>query len=256
MRARYYLPGVGRFASADTIVPDPGNPQDLNRYAYVRNSPLQYTDPTGHLMDPGGGGSPPKEPPPPPSEDPPGVELPIEVEVHNMPNPYQPRPVSNTQKRISFVGQVYGIGVDINEAYWIIVPGEQTEDRLGWVDFIVTGLTDYAGNKTYSGYPIPGKPKMLVIGQDTLVNFTDAAVGSAATATGAAAGAIASIFCPEAAGAVQYAWETVIDGSSTLASIANDTLSLFNKMPTFVNMGIYIQDGDLHIVFLVYPVDK
>jgi RHS repeat-associated protein len=46
--ARYYVPGIGRFASADTIVPNPMNPQSLNRYSYVRNSPLNFTDPTGH----------------------------------------------------------------------------------------------------------------------------------------------------------------------------------------------------------------
>ena len=34
---------------ADTIVPEPSNPQSLNRYAYVYNSPLRYADPTGHL---------------------------------------------------------------------------------------------------------------------------------------------------------------------------------------------------------------
>jgi hypothetical protein len=31
-------------------VPEPGNPQELNRYSYVRNSPLRYTDPTGHFI--------------------------------------------------------------------------------------------------------------------------------------------------------------------------------------------------------------
>ncbi|CAG0953427.1 hypothetical protein ANRL4_00220 [Anaerolineae bacterium] len=44
--------------SADTIVPDPSNPQSLNRFSYVRNHPLKYTDPTGHIerYDEGGGG--------------------------------------------------------------------------------------------------------------------------------------------------------------------------------------------------------
>jgi RHS repeat-associated protein len=48
MQARYYLPGLGRFASADTIVPDGSHPQDFNRYSYVRNRPLHLVDPTGH----------------------------------------------------------------------------------------------------------------------------------------------------------------------------------------------------------------
>ncbi|MBC7251427.1 MAG: RHS repeat-associated core domain-containing protein [Anaerolineae bacterium] len=46
-RARFYDPVLGRFVSADTVVPNPGNSQDLNRYAYVRNNPLRYTDPSG-----------------------------------------------------------------------------------------------------------------------------------------------------------------------------------------------------------------
>jgi RHS repeat-associated protein len=46
--ARFYVPGLGRFASADTIVPNPTNPQSYNRYSYVRNNPLNMADPTGH----------------------------------------------------------------------------------------------------------------------------------------------------------------------------------------------------------------
>jgi RHS repeat-associated protein len=46
--ARFYDPAVGRFLSADTIVPRPSDPQSLNRYAFVRNSPLVRVDPTGH----------------------------------------------------------------------------------------------------------------------------------------------------------------------------------------------------------------
>ncbi|MGF1504353.1 MAG: RHS repeat-associated core domain-containing protein [Anaerolineae bacterium] len=46
--ARYYLPELRRFISADTIVPGGANPLAYNRYAYVYNSPVKYTDPTGH----------------------------------------------------------------------------------------------------------------------------------------------------------------------------------------------------------------
>ncbi|GAB4187399.1 MAG: hypothetical protein Fur005_49220 [Roseiflexaceae bacterium] len=70
--ARYYDPTTARFISADSIVPGagaltlaphdpvataawgkakeggPANPQNLNRYSYVRNNPLTRVDPTGH----------------------------------------------------------------------------------------------------------------------------------------------------------------------------------------------------------------
>jgi RHS repeat-associated protein len=50
MNARYFVGSIGRFASADTIVPDPTNPQSYNRYAYGYNNPLRFTDPTGHCV--------------------------------------------------------------------------------------------------------------------------------------------------------------------------------------------------------------
>jgi len=53
MNARYYMPQIGRFISPDTIVPEPSNPQSFNRYAYVLNSPMNYTDPTGHAESSG-----------------------------------------------------------------------------------------------------------------------------------------------------------------------------------------------------------
>ena len=46
--ARYYIPGIARFASADTLVPNPANPNSFNRYAYVGNNPIMGTDPDGH----------------------------------------------------------------------------------------------------------------------------------------------------------------------------------------------------------------
>jgi len=47
--ARWYDSQLGRFAQADTIVP--GGVQGYDRYAYVNNNPLRYTDPSGHSVD-------------------------------------------------------------------------------------------------------------------------------------------------------------------------------------------------------------
>jgi hypothetical protein len=44
-----YDPLVGQFTQPDALVPDPFNPIAFNRYAYAYNSPLVYTDPTGHI---------------------------------------------------------------------------------------------------------------------------------------------------------------------------------------------------------------
>lgn len=46
--ARYYNPEFKHFTQADTVSLNLYDPQDLNRYAYVRNNPLRFVDPTGH----------------------------------------------------------------------------------------------------------------------------------------------------------------------------------------------------------------
>jgi RHS repeat-associated protein len=45
--ARWYDSSLGRFAQADSIIP--GGVQGLDRYAYVNNSPVRYTDPSGNI---------------------------------------------------------------------------------------------------------------------------------------------------------------------------------------------------------------
>ena len=47
MNGRIYDPRIGRFLSADPLIQAPGNMQSLNRYSYVLNNPLSYTDPSG-----------------------------------------------------------------------------------------------------------------------------------------------------------------------------------------------------------------
>ncbi len=48
--ARYYDPAAGRFIQPDTMVPQQQGVQAWDRYAYVGNNPLRYTDPSGHKM--------------------------------------------------------------------------------------------------------------------------------------------------------------------------------------------------------------
>ncbi|MBL1293435.1 MAG: hypothetical protein COB61_006155, partial [Thiotrichales bacterium] len=50
MNGRVYDPELGRFLSADPNVQAPFNPQNLNRYSYVNNNPLSYTDPSGFFF--------------------------------------------------------------------------------------------------------------------------------------------------------------------------------------------------------------
>ncbi|KKH47873.1 RHS repeat domain-containing protein [Methanosarcina sp. 1.H.A.2.2] len=49
--ARYYSPEYRVFVQPDTMLPDPYNPQALNRYSYALNNPVKYTDPSGHIVD-------------------------------------------------------------------------------------------------------------------------------------------------------------------------------------------------------------
>ncbi len=48
MNGRIYDPQTGRFMQADPIVQAPEHCQSPNRYSYVFNNPLSYTDPTGY----------------------------------------------------------------------------------------------------------------------------------------------------------------------------------------------------------------
>jgi RHS repeat-associated protein len=50
MNGRVMDASIGRFLSPDPYVTDPGNTQNFNRYSYVDNNPLSYTDPSGFAV--------------------------------------------------------------------------------------------------------------------------------------------------------------------------------------------------------------
>jgi RHS repeat-associated protein len=64
MNGRVYDQLLGRFLSADPYITEPGNTQGYNRYSYVLNKPLSFTDPSG--FEPNG---PPRLPSVPPAPD-------------------------------------------------------------------------------------------------------------------------------------------------------------------------------------------
>lgn len=50
MGGRVYDAEIGRFISADPFIQDSTNTQAFNRYSYVENNPLSYTDPSGYFL--------------------------------------------------------------------------------------------------------------------------------------------------------------------------------------------------------------
>ncbi len=48
--ARHYDPEICRFVTADNLIDGEYNTQGWNRFAYVKNNPIVYRDPTGHVQ--------------------------------------------------------------------------------------------------------------------------------------------------------------------------------------------------------------
>jgi RHS repeat-associated protein len=210
MNARYYLPGIGRFVSADTIVPDPTNPQSFNRYSYGLNNPVKYTDPTGHRPTDGceyeGCDLDDDLDPDKTWGEPDGtlVESLTETDVNPVSatgptTPYRTRltvdskeigwlyymPAGSAQSTVSVNSTRYkigrflagsGIAIDVVELVLSVVPGASVGP--GYTDSLVTY---FAGALTGDNYlpfgsaPPPGLPsRMVSINQDAIVNGVEA----------------------------------------------------------------------------------
>src|SRR5215468_6041021 len=50
MNGRVYDPMLGRFGVADPVTESPFSTQGWNRYSYVGNSPVNFTDPSGYCF--------------------------------------------------------------------------------------------------------------------------------------------------------------------------------------------------------------
>jgi RHS repeat-associated protein len=133
--ARFYDPALGRFVSADTIVPEPANPQSLNRYSYVLNSPLNYRDPSGHAYDAGDAWAGRRDTPPPPPDE----EHEDEIESGFTGYSIIPRGVRlEGSNWVPIVPLLLSVGFDGNvDAYYDIVKQDGRWTLVG--DILVTG---------------------------------------------------------------------------------------------------------------------
>lgn len=50
MNGRIYDATIGRFMQADSFIQAPSDTQSYNRYSYVKNNPMSYTDPSGYFF--------------------------------------------------------------------------------------------------------------------------------------------------------------------------------------------------------------
>jgi hypothetical protein len=51
MGARWYDSSLGRWNQPDPYIPDPGNVQAFDRFAFTINNPIKYRDPSGHWIE-------------------------------------------------------------------------------------------------------------------------------------------------------------------------------------------------------------
>ena len=268
MGARWYDSALGRWLSADTIVPQPGNPQAFNRYSYVAGNPLKYVDPTGHkeegecsFGDEGCEGQPPTV-----DEiiaeilqgmidainDPARTE-PIVISIPGSDEkiiimPVESSPYVHRSEIIKEFGRALsrgGLYLDIAELVLIadILPGD--EEFMGGVDFAVTGLADWAsGSSGFFQQIHPSLPPVAFVGQDTLwTGGVDTVVPAAAKALGSSA-----------AGPAGYGFGLTVDTITTGSSVLHDAGRNLGIIPNVLKRG-QMYNGGLSFtnVWIIYP---
>ncbi|MCA9965908.1 MAG: RHS repeat-associated core domain-containing protein [Anaerolineales bacterium] len=232
MNARFYDPNTNRMLTPDSIVPDPTNPQSLNRYSYTRNNPINRIDPTGHIdcnilgteecnpenpeqyID---SSSFPSLPPLPAAvdiinewhrlgiiNDPSRTDI-LRVPIMSndmllgwtyvMPVGSQQSYVSENSIQYQFgrgLAQL-GIGLDMLELMLTGSPDPGAGGALGFVDAGVTYASGLLTGDNYGLYQHPDLPQMVAVNQDLLVNAGEAIIGGTAPYLFAALGAASTV---------------------------------------------------------------
>ena len=284
MGARFYLTSAGRIISADTIVPDPMNPQAYNRYSYVYNRPINLIDPSGHnsicnhngticsdgAFDDGQ------------SETIYGIDTTIAVinswDILGMlydPSRAEPlittiiinnqvvgqlyaMPLGTQQSLISPESPAYkvgkflsGFGIALDAIEVILAPIPGAGAYVGAGD---GAITYFSGLLTGDNYlPVflkhPDLPNAITINQDVMVNNLEAGVGMAAKGVGTVAGTVAGGPVGALAG---FGLGSIVDAITSTASGIYDYGRYKGAIHNYVSAGV-TSDGALVVYWPPEP---
>jgi hypothetical protein len=271
MGARFYDAALGRWILADTIVPEPGNPQDLNRFSYVGGNPLRFVDPTGHMEEGecGFNGEACSGEPPdieeivleilqgmvgsisdPARTDPIIISLDDGTNLVIMPvgsDPFQDRSGYEWLGGASEVIGILGAVNDAVEGLSLLIGGRfGPSDFFAGTDTILAMACSASSGDMWFGKPHPDLPAMWLGGQDVLWTAGVDGVGPHLV------GGLAAMFTGSPEGYVAGKWGA--DLATTGLSIGYDVGRVQGAIPTVINRGwSWSSGGGLQGYILVYP---
>jgi len=151
--ARFYSSNQGRFTSVDPLMASAltANPQTLNRYSYVTNSPLTLIDPTGMFSCDGPANEKPQQPaatpgtPPPPGG--PVSPGPIKIDVGPVPLPAGEEPWPTSLEVVQADNKTYN-GEPVISPSGIVIDEEPNYGVGRTADYIIR---DQVGNPMTTG---------------------------------------------------------------------------------------------------------
>jgi hypothetical protein len=235
----------------------------------VRNNPINFNDPTGHLPagecgfwgeECGWGEDYPSDYFEPQDDDDNEImddsddaqlfDFPLAIDLrHNysiiiMPIEYPPSPNNLTAEQLELAQfqTEWGITLDMAELIAILVQLDSVvfDYGLSGADVIVTFFSCVNMGECYYGQPHPDLPEMLVVNQDVLLTTSDLVIPLAA-------GLIAAV---PTGGVGFIPGSQIVDAYTTTASMIYDTTRWTGDTPNYISFGV---DSSLNLNLIIYP---